>query len=77
MTRSGISKVLGGKRLSPDFYDYLAARGFIIYPGKMTRVPTFRIGSIGEIYPKDIQALSDLIVVYLEQRGVKVPIHYN
>lgn len=53
-----------------NFYDYLAAKGYIIYPGKMTRVPTFRIGSIGEIYPKDIQALTDLVAVYLAEKGV-------
>lgn len=47
---------------SPDydfvrFYDELAMRGFVIYPGKTTKANTFRIGTIGELYSGDIQRL--------------------
>jgi len=31
----------------PDFYDRMKARGFILYPGKLTVVDSFRIGTIG------------------------------
>ena len=31
------------------FYDALAQRGFLIYPGKLTRAQSFRIGCIGAI----------------------------
>ena len=31
------------------FYEQLARRGFIIYPGKISRAPSFRIGTIGNI----------------------------
>ncbi len=31
------------------FYTFLAARGVVIYPGKLTREPSFRIGCIGAI----------------------------
>jgi 2-aminoethylphosphonate-pyruvate transaminase len=31
------------------FYDALHARGFVIYPGKLTRAPSFRIGCIGQV----------------------------
>ena len=31
------------------FYAFLAARGVVIYPGKLTREPSFRIGCIGAI----------------------------
>jgi 2-aminoethylphosphonate-pyruvate transaminase len=31
------------------FYDALHARGFVIYPGKLTKAPSFRIGCIGAI----------------------------
>ena len=31
------------------FYDGLALRGFLIYPGKLTRAESFRIGCIGRI----------------------------
>jgi 2-aminoethylphosphonate-pyruvate transaminase len=39
------------------FYRALSDRGFIIYPGKLTRADTFRIGSIGRIFPADIESL--------------------
>ena len=31
------------------FYEALRARGFAIYPGKLTKRPSFRIGSIGQV----------------------------
>jgi 2-aminoethylphosphonate-pyruvate transaminase len=31
------------------FYDALRQRGFAIYPGKLTKRPSFRIGTIGQI----------------------------
>jgi 2-aminoethylphosphonate-pyruvate transaminase len=31
------------------FYEALRARGFAIYPGKLTRRPSFRIGTIGKV----------------------------
>ncbi|MFD1670512.1 2-aminoethylphosphonate--pyruvate transaminase [Agrilactobacillus yilanensis] len=40
-----------------QFYDDLKVAGFVIYPGKISTVPTFRIGNIGEVYPEDIQRL--------------------
>lgn len=39
------------------FYAELKARGFIIYPGKLTAVDSFRIGHIGQVNRTDIQAL--------------------
>jgi 2-aminoethylphosphonate-pyruvate transaminase len=39
------------------FYGALSERGFIIYPGKLTVEPCFRIGTIGRISPPDIEAL--------------------
>ncbi|MGI6695858.1 MAG: 2-aminoethylphosphonate--pyruvate transaminase [Christensenellales bacterium] len=38
-------------------YETLKFRGFIIYPGKLTSMPTFRIGNIGDVYPSDMRAL--------------------
>ena len=40
-----------------EFYAALKAKGFVIYPGKVTDVDTFRIGNIGEVYPDDIRRL--------------------
>ena len=40
-----------------DFYYKLKKEGFVIYPGKVTDIDSFRIGNIGEVYPDDIYAL--------------------
>lgn len=40
-----------------EFYQKLKHHGFVIYPGKVTDVNTFRIGSIGEVYPDDVSRL--------------------
>ncbi len=34
-----------------SFYEAVKARGFILYPGKLTEVETFRVGCIGAIGP--------------------------
>lgn len=39
------------------FYDELKKRGFVIYPGKVTFVDSFRIGTIGAINTSDIERL--------------------
>ncbi len=39
------------------FYDMIKNEGYVIYPGKVTEADTFRIGSIGDIYPEDMEAL--------------------
>ncbi len=39
------------------FYQSLKRKGFVIYPGKVTSVDTFRIGNIGEVDCGDIQRL--------------------
>lgn len=41
----------------PKFYDGLSARGFIIYPGKLTQANTFRVGTIGRLFPADLEQL--------------------
>lgn len=33
-----------------SFYDQLKAKGFVIYPGKISDADTFRIGNIGDIF---------------------------
>lgn len=37
-----------------SFYEALAGRGIVIYPGKLTERPSFRIGCIGAIDEQDI-----------------------
>lgn len=38
-------------------YECLKEEGFVIYPGKVTATPCFRIGHIGEVYLEDMQRL--------------------
>jgi 2-aminoethylphosphonate-pyruvate transaminase len=53
-----------------EFYDRLRRRGFIIYPGKVSGIDSFRIGTIGRLYPADIDALVLVIGEVLEDMGV-------
>ena len=39
------------------FYDRLKARGFVIYPGKVSKASAFRIGTIGDVHPADMERL--------------------
>lgn len=39
------------------FYDKLKERGFIICQGKVSNAQTFRIGNIGNLFPKDFENL--------------------
>jgi 2-aminoethylphosphonate-pyruvate transaminase len=60
------------KRFSFDaFYQRLSDKGFIIYPGKISQAKTFRIGSIGRIFPSDIAALLSAIGSSLKEMGIK------
>ncbi len=43
------------------FYSVLKQKGFVIYPGKVTDYQCFRIGNIGEVYPKDIDRLIEVV----------------
>ena len=40
-----------------EFYQRLAAKGFVIYPGKVSQADCFRIGTIGRISLADVKAL--------------------
>ena len=40
-----------------QFYDQLKTQGFVIYPGKVTGIDSFRIGTIGHVFPEDIDRL--------------------
>ncbi|HUD47029.1 MAG TPA: 2-aminoethylphosphonate--pyruvate transaminase [Candidatus Baltobacteraceae bacterium] len=49
------------------FYEDLSNRGFIIYPGKLTKVDTFRIANVGRLFPADIEQLLDAIASVVKQ----------
>lgn len=43
------------------FYLTLKSKGFVIYPGKISKADTFRIGNIGDVYPEDFCRLVEVI----------------
>jgi len=44
--------------------------GFIIYPGKLTAEPCFRVGTIGRLFPSDVEALLTAMRRVLREMGV-------
>jgi 2-aminoethylphosphonate-pyruvate transaminase len=58
----------------PDFYRQLSDRGMIIYPGKLTQLDTFRIGTIGRLFPEDLVRLAHAVEDSLQAMGCPVPV---
>jgi 2-aminoethylphosphonate-pyruvate transaminase len=56
------------------FYRRLSDKGFIIYPGKISQVDLFRIGSIGRVFEADILALLAAIRLALAEMQIPVPV---
>ncbi|NQV84868.1 MAG: 2-aminoethylphosphonate--pyruvate transaminase [Rhodospirillales bacterium] len=52
------------------FYDALGKRGFLIYPGKLTVAPSFRIGCIGHLGETEMRGALEAIKVTLAEMGV-------
>jgi 2-aminoethylphosphonate-pyruvate transaminase len=53
----------------PEFYRRLSDKGFLIYPGKLTRAETFRIASIGRLFEADVRALLDAVAAVKADMG--------
>ncbi len=53
-----------------DFYERVKAKGFILYPGKLTQVETFRVGCIGHVDPTGMQAAVKAIAEVLQEMEV-------
>lgn len=52
----------------PAFYQGLAERGFLIYPGKLSQAETFRIGCIGAISGEDFHHLLAAVAVVVDEQ---------
>ena len=52
------------------FYDGAKSRGFLLYPGKLTQVETFRVGCIGAIGRTEMQQAVDAIGATLRAMGM-------
>ena len=53
------------------FYDKVRARGYILYPGKLTQVETFRVGCIGAIDANEMRNVVAAVGATLEEMGVR------
>jgi 2-aminoethylphosphonate-pyruvate transaminase len=59
----------GGWFVFDRFYDFLAGRGVVIYPGKLTQEPSFRIGCIGAVGPADMTRAMAAIGAFMAEHG--------
>jgi 2-aminoethylphosphonate-pyruvate transaminase len=53
-----------------QFYDNLKDRGFIIYPGKLTVAPSFRMGCIGHLGQTEMKLTLDAVKEVLQDMNV-------
>ncbi len=53
------------------FYDKVRDKGFVLYPGKLTQVETFRVGCIGAIGPDEMRHAVNAIRDSVRELGIK------
>ncbi|PQP02592.1 2-aminoethylphosphonate--pyruvate transaminase [Pseudomonas frederiksbergensis] len=53
-----------------EFYERVKAKGFILYPGKLTRVETFRIGCIGHVNQAEMRAAVAAVAQVLREMEI-------
>jgi 2-aminoethylphosphonate-pyruvate transaminase len=53
------------------FYDSLSAKGYVIYPGKLTAADTFRVGCIGAIGETEMRGALEAVRETLAEMGVR------
>lgn len=56
------------------FYDEVRNRGFILYPGKLTELETFRVGCIGAIGPEEMRQAVNAVRDSLRALGISMGI---
>jgi 2-aminoethylphosphonate-pyruvate transaminase len=56
------------------FYDEVRSRGFILYPGKLTELETFRVGCIGAIGPEEMRQAVNAVRDSLRALGINMGI---
>ena len=56
------------------FYDSLRQKGYVIYPGKLTVAPSFRIGCIGRLAEPEMRGALNAIKQTLDEFEIKAPI---
>ena len=53
------------------FYEKVKARGYILYPGKLTQVETFRVGCIGAIDSNEMRNVVSAVAEVLREMGIR------
>jgi 2-aminoethylphosphonate-pyruvate transaminase len=53
------------------FYETARAKGFVLYPGKLTQIETFRVGCIGAIGPQEMRQAVAAIAETLAELGIQ------
>ena len=53
-----------------SFYERMRCRGYVIYPGKLTAAPSFRIGCIGRLGRTEMRGALDAVESVLGEMGV-------
>jgi 2-aminoethylphosphonate-pyruvate transaminase len=54
-----------------SFYEKVRVRGYILYPGKLTQVETFRVGCIGAIDSNEMRNVASAVAETLKEMGIK------
>jgi len=54
-----------------EFYERVRDKGFILYPGKLTQVETFRVGCIGAIGPAELRHAVNAVRDTLREMGIR------
>jgi 2-aminoethylphosphonate-pyruvate transaminase len=54
-----------------EFYARVRDKGFILYPGKLTTVETFRVGCIGAIGPDEMRQAVNVVRDTLREMGIR------
>jgi len=54
-----------------EFYDRVRDKGFILYPGKLTQMETFRVGCIGAIGPDEMRHAVNAVRDTLAEMGIR------
>ena len=53
------------------FYARTRDRGYILYPGKLTQVETFRVGCIGAIDANEMRNVVSAVEATLDEMGIR------
>jgi 2-aminoethylphosphonate-pyruvate transaminase len=53
------------------FYEKVRSRGYVLYPGKLTQVETFRVGCIGAVDAGEMRNAAAAIADTLREMGIK------